>query len=301
MAYQDYRYRELPESVVPYPQHRKMKRTVPDSDKDERYWEKRKRNNMAAKKSRENKRIADAEMRKTVLLLEQENALLKKEVALLKAEIGIPNGHSVLTAEQRSECLQQVTHHADGFKKEIDYDAPSPGCKADDTQCDTYLCANAKNSKCNYEENNDKNQGMKDYNCSMKKMSQQLSTYNSLSTMFWGGHLKYPSNTSFNSDIYTGANFPYFLPYAANRCNKTCDSEETSSAIDHNSTGNRKLYTEYCNYVNDVTARNLTSPYADDFNKHHDENIVKENQDLKRKLLLLSSQFQEMKNIACVQ
>lgn len=300
MSYQGYIYKEIPGSVGLYPSQRKMKRTVPDSDKDERYWEKRKRNNMAAKKSRENKRMADAEMRKTVLLLEQENALLKKEVALLKAQIGIPDSHSVLTAEQRSECLQQVTHmnYTDDLKKEIDDDAPSPGCNADDTHCETYICDNVKNQK-SYEEGNDETPEMKDYNCSMKRMSQHLSLYNPLNTMFWTGHVKYPSKNTCNRDIYAGANFPYLLPYPANRCSKTCDSEESSTTIEHGN-GNKKVYTGYYNYVNDVTSENITSPYIEDLHKQHGDDVLKENQDLKRKLFLLSSQFQEMKNIACV-
>ena len=45
---------------------RRAKRVIPDTEKDEKYWEKRKRNNMAAKRSRENKRLIENDIRHKV-------------------------------------------------------------------------------------------------------------------------------------------------------------------------------------------------------------------------------------------
>ena len=50
---------------------------VPDECKDERYWRKRSRNNMSAKKSREAKRAKDLSIARKIDELEKENASLK--------------------------------------------------------------------------------------------------------------------------------------------------------------------------------------------------------------------------------
>ena len=66
---------------------RKKRNPVPDSKKDDRYWERRKKNNMAAKRSREMKRkkMEDELLRAKDAI--SENAQLKQEVEVLKAEI----------------------------------------------------------------------------------------------------------------------------------------------------------------------------------------------------------------------
>ncbi|XP_013406066.1 uncharacterized protein LOC106170640 [Lingula anatina] len=74
---------------------RRTKRHVAEDQKDERYWEKRKRNNEAARKSRENKRKQDLTMRDRVQILEHENSLLRREIAILKTKYGVPVDQSV--------------------------------------------------------------------------------------------------------------------------------------------------------------------------------------------------------------
>ena len=60
----------------------------------------------AAKRSRENKRQMEIDIRNKVTFLEEENALLQKEVATIKARFGIPVDQSILTPEERAQCLQ---------------------------------------------------------------------------------------------------------------------------------------------------------------------------------------------------
>jgi hypothetical protein len=60
----------------------------------------------AAKRSRENKRQIEIEIRNKVNFLEEENALLQKEVLTMKTRFGIPLDQSVLTPEERAQCLQ---------------------------------------------------------------------------------------------------------------------------------------------------------------------------------------------------
>lgn len=57
------------------------------SGKDLKYWERRKRNNLAAKRSREAKRAREIETAKKTAALEKENAALKNQVKKLKAAI----------------------------------------------------------------------------------------------------------------------------------------------------------------------------------------------------------------------
>ncbi|XP_071082315.1 nuclear factor interleukin-3-regulated protein-like [Haliotis cracherodii] len=87
---------------------RRAKRIIPDLEKDDKYWEKRKRNNLAAKRSRENKRKLEVDIRHKMSYLEEDNALLRKEIALIKAKFGIPPDQSLLTPEERAQCMQEV-------------------------------------------------------------------------------------------------------------------------------------------------------------------------------------------------
>ncbi len=57
------------------------------SGKDDKYWERRKRNNLAAKRSREAKRAREMEIAKKTGALEKENTNLKNQVKKLKAAI----------------------------------------------------------------------------------------------------------------------------------------------------------------------------------------------------------------------
>lgn len=87
---------------------RRAKRPIPDNQKDEMYWERRKKNNVAAKKSRENKRKLDLVIRDRLAILEEENALLRREMCVLKVRYGIPANISILTDEERENCLTSV-------------------------------------------------------------------------------------------------------------------------------------------------------------------------------------------------
>ncbi|XP_022202872.2 cell death specification protein 2-like [Nilaparvata lugens] len=54
--------------------------------KDERYFERRKRNNLAAKKSRDARKIREDQIALRATILEQENAVLRAQVFTLKEE-----------------------------------------------------------------------------------------------------------------------------------------------------------------------------------------------------------------------
>ena len=60
---------------------------IPEKLKDSQYWEKRKKNNESARRSRESRRIKEDQIAMRVVYLEQENLQLRTEVSLLKSEI----------------------------------------------------------------------------------------------------------------------------------------------------------------------------------------------------------------------
>jgi hypothetical protein len=66
---------------------KKRAHSVPNEMKDDTYWDKRKKNNDSAKRSREARRMKEEQIAMRVVYLEQENLQLRTEVSLLKSEI----------------------------------------------------------------------------------------------------------------------------------------------------------------------------------------------------------------------
>ncbi|XP_023720788.1 D site-binding protein [Cryptotermes secundus] len=63
------------------------KKPIPEDQKDEKYYERRKRNNQAAKKSRDARKMREDQIALRATMLEHENALLRAQVITLKEEI----------------------------------------------------------------------------------------------------------------------------------------------------------------------------------------------------------------------
>ncbi|KAB1259255.1 Nuclear factor interleukin-3-regulated protein [Camelus dromedarius] len=62
---------------------------MPEEKKDMVYWEKRRKNNEAAKRSREKRRLNDAALEGRLATLLEENALLRAELRALKHRFGL--------------------------------------------------------------------------------------------------------------------------------------------------------------------------------------------------------------------
>merc|ERR1712165_20930 len=76
-----------PDELRPQPIIRKRKKSfVPTDHKDDRYWEKREKNNVAARRSREARRLKENQIALRTAYLEKENAMLKSQVDEVKAE-----------------------------------------------------------------------------------------------------------------------------------------------------------------------------------------------------------------------
>lgn len=67
--------------------HRGEKKPIPDEQKDDKYFERRKRNNEAAKKSRDARKFREDRIAFRANLLEQENAILKSQIFTLRDEV----------------------------------------------------------------------------------------------------------------------------------------------------------------------------------------------------------------------
>ncbi|XP_055314542.1 uncharacterized protein LOC129575287 isoform X2 [Sitodiplosis mosellana] len=63
------------------------KRPIPEEQKDEKYFERRKRNNEAAKKSRDARKVREDRIAFRAALLEQENAILRAQILALREEL----------------------------------------------------------------------------------------------------------------------------------------------------------------------------------------------------------------------
>jgi len=76
-----------PDELRAQPIIRKRKKSfVPTDHKDDRYWEKREKNNVAARRSREARRLKENQIALRTAYLEKENAMLKSQVDEVKAE-----------------------------------------------------------------------------------------------------------------------------------------------------------------------------------------------------------------------
>ena len=79
---------------------RSEKKPIPTDQKDIKYFERRKRNNMAAKKSRDARKAREDEIAIRASFLEKENAILRAQTATLREE-----------ANSLKQLLLQKTRH----------------------------------------------------------------------------------------------------------------------------------------------------------------------------------------------
>ncbi|KAM8724170.1 TEF transcription factor, PAR bZIP family member b isoform 2-T2 [Acanthopagrus schlegelii] len=77
------------EELKPQPMIKKAKKVfVPDEQKDDKYWSRRKKNNVAAKRSRDARRLKENQITVRASFLERENAALRQQVSELRKDCG---------------------------------------------------------------------------------------------------------------------------------------------------------------------------------------------------------------------
>ncbi|MCJ8738470.1 hypothetical protein PDJAM_G00036360 [Pangasius djambal] len=83
------KHRFSEEDLKPQPMIKKAKKTfVPEDQKDDKYWQRRKKNNIAAKRSRDARRLKENQITVRAAFLERENMALREEVAELRKDLG---------------------------------------------------------------------------------------------------------------------------------------------------------------------------------------------------------------------
>ncbi|KAJ8283833.1 hypothetical protein COCON_G00026830 [Conger conger] len=83
------KHRFTEDELKPQPMIKKAKKVfVPEEQKDEKYWQRRKKNNVAAKRSRDARRLKENQITVRAAFLERENSALRQEVAELRRDYG---------------------------------------------------------------------------------------------------------------------------------------------------------------------------------------------------------------------
>ncbi|XP_076009465.1 nuclear factor interleukin-3-regulated protein-like [Genypterus blacodes] len=86
---------------------RRKREFIPDEKKDNVYWEKRRKNNEAAKRSREKRRINDYVLENHLMAMKEENARLNAELLAIKIHFGLAHP-AVYSGHQRSHLPHRV-------------------------------------------------------------------------------------------------------------------------------------------------------------------------------------------------
>ncbi|XP_060796606.1 nuclear factor, interleukin 3 regulated, member 4 [Neoarius graeffei] len=90
---------------------RRKREFTPEEKKDASYWEKRRKNNEAAKRSREKRRANDFMLETRLVALSDENAALRAELLALNLRYGLLNSNCPYSSHQRS-FLQMHSYFA---------------------------------------------------------------------------------------------------------------------------------------------------------------------------------------------
>ncbi|XP_031735770.1 hepatic leukemia factor-like isoform X2 [Anarrhichthys ocellatus] len=97
------------EELKPQPMIKKARKIfIPEDLKDDKYWVRRRKNNMAAKRSRDARRLKENQIAIRASFLEKENSALRHEVAELRKELG--RTKNVLAKYEASTGRCEDTH-----------------------------------------------------------------------------------------------------------------------------------------------------------------------------------------------
>uniref|UniRef100_A0ABM5FQH4 BZIP domain-containing protein n=1 Tax=Pogona vitticeps TaxID=103695 RepID=A0ABM5FQH4_9SAUR len=104
---------------------RRKREFISDEKKDASYWEKRRKNNEAAKRSREKRRFNDLVLENRVLALNEENVRLKTELLQLKLRFGLISTAAFMEkSQQLSTASTNATAHLYGSNDSSMYAGP---------------------------------------------------------------------------------------------------------------------------------------------------------------------------------
>ncbi|XP_069378325.1 nuclear factor interleukin-3-regulated protein-like [Paralichthys olivaceus] len=92
---------------------RRKREFIPEEKKDALYWEKRQKNNEAAKRSREKRRMHDYVLETHLMALKEENDRLSAELMAIKLHFGLvyPAKHTVHQNNPLQHHIHSSSHH----------------------------------------------------------------------------------------------------------------------------------------------------------------------------------------------
>lgn len=96
----------MPDQLTPSSKRRNSKKPVPNDEKDEKYFERRNRNNMAAKRSRDSRKRREDQVSMRASFLQKENDILRAQLATLRQEA---NSLRQLLSQQRPVMSGQMS------------------------------------------------------------------------------------------------------------------------------------------------------------------------------------------------
>ncbi|KAF6774598.1 hypothetical protein AHF37_04238 [Paragonimus kellicotti] len=159
---------------------RKQREFIPDSKKDDKYWERRRKNNEAAKRSREKRRQNDILMEHRINVLSAQNSKLRQELLELKIQFGLP------VEESEQSCNPSLV---DEQNPDMEDDMPYPPVPLTSlsTSVQQPSVASTLNGSTRYEEKTMTSQplcdvvayGTNDTNCGAQFMEHEDSTVRS--------------------------------------------------------------------------------------------------------------------------
>ncbi|KAF0025944.1 hypothetical protein F2P81_022825 [Scophthalmus maximus] len=97
------------EELKPQPMIKKARKIfIPEDLKDDKYWARRRKNNVAAKRSRDARRLKENQIATRAGFLEKENSALRQEVVDLRKELGRTK-NVLLKYEAQHRLLEKIT------------------------------------------------------------------------------------------------------------------------------------------------------------------------------------------------
>uniref|UniRef100_A0A668AJA2 Nuclear factor, interleukin 3 regulated, member 5 n=1 Tax=Myripristis murdjan TaxID=586833 RepID=A0A668AJA2_9TELE len=166
---------------------RRKREFISDEKKDASYWEKRRKNNEAAKRSREKRRLNDMVLENRVMALNEENVRLKTELLQLKLRFGLISTASYM------EKSQQISNGAAAVN------ASSNGSSTNGTpNCNPYLSSSGYSSTSQVMLNSDSSETEQSSRGERHVMLPKYSPRGSLSDMSDGSSRDSPEPVSYD-------------------------------------------------------------------------------------------------------
>jgi len=185
---------------------RKQREFIPEAKKDDCYWDRRRRNNEAAKRSREKRRLNDMLLETRVIELSKDNHIMKCQLNAVFEKYGI-KGENLVSMEQVMSTMPSNDHILSITKKRL---GPIPGMREASPSPVPFhnlrLPQTLNNNNGGHSSNNNNNEGSVDLNrsCSPERETSPspAASYHSSSPVPVNYHSALPSHTNLVAPIY---------------------------------------------------------------------------------------------------